>query len=326
MQLSHEKGLYIRTDLAAPRGRAPRWRAWRGRPARASPARARGRGQAPPAQASTQRRLGPLQRRRPSAPPGMCDQPQRNARQVQQRAAMPVQKFSSSYRSHKAFSLPSSILTKNYLHAAGLRGVEQPAALGRAQARCAEVQRQRQRPRAQHSAHAAAHARQAGRGAHLIRCRARPLVCPGAPQDAAQQLIGQRDEQHLRSSSAPKRGKGTQAAVCAMRRCRKSQPEYTSDSAWLQCAAAAYACGKSRFTARVCHNCRTSSERWPPAPGRAMPRPACGAKQVWGARSHMHLCTQHDVTVARSLMRARQRRCKLMHKAVCSSKNDALPV
>ncbi len=91
--------------------------------------------------------------------------------------------------------LPKTILgvKAGGLHAAGLRRVEQPAALGRAQARHTEVKRQRQRPHSQQLAPAAAHARQAGRAAYLRPSRARRPVRPGAPQDAAQQRIGQRN-------------------------------------------------------------------------------------------------------------------------------------
>jgi len=84
--------------------------------------------------------------------------------------------------------------TADGLHATGLRVVDHPAALGRAQARPAKIERQRQRRLAQQRAHAAAQARQAGRMARLLRRRPRGPVRPGAPQDPAQQLIGQRQE------------------------------------------------------------------------------------------------------------------------------------
>jgi len=53
-----------------------------------------------------------------------------------------------------------------------------------------------------------------------------------------------------------------------------------------------------------------------------MPRPACRAKEVWGARSYMHLCTQHGVSEARYTLRTLHRRCRLAHKIICSSMND----
>jgi len=53
-----------------------------------------------------------------------------------------------------------------------------------------------------------------------------------------------------------------------------------------------------------------------------MSRSACGAEEVWGARSYTHLCTQHGVTVACYPMRAVQRRRRLVHHEVCSSKNE----
>jgi len=70
----------------------------------------------------------------------------------------------------------------------------------------------------QQRAHAAAHGRQAGRGAHLVRRGLRPPVRPGAPQDAHQQLVGQRQEGRLRGRRGPERGEHG-CGVCSARRC-----------------------------------------------------------------------------------------------------------